>query len=90
VTASRPGEETSGGERIGVAGVGIAAVLLACCAALPLIGGVIGGIAIGAVLGVGAGILALAALAAVIVITVRRRRACERPRQDHSVGSPSG
>jgi uncharacterized membrane protein YhaH (DUF805 family) len=77
--ADRPGEETSGGERLGLAGVGVAAVVVVCCAGLPLIAGVVGGIALAAVLGVGAGILALAALIAVVAITVRRRRACEQP-----------
>ncbi len=73
--AERPGEESSSGERVGLAGVGIALFAVVCCASIPLIaGGVAGGIAIGAVLGVGAGILAVAALVTLVVFWAQRRR----------------
>ncbi|MBW8060720.1 MAG: hypothetical protein FVQ78_10485 [Solirubrobacterales bacterium] len=88
--ANRPGEEASGGEKLGLAGVGVAAAVVVCCATLPLLVGVAGGIALAALLGVGAGILALAALVVFVVVTVRRRRACERPRQSPSIGPQSG
>ena len=83
--AGRPGEETSSGERLGLAGVGIAIFAVVCCASLPLIaGGVAGGIAIGAVLGIGAGILAAAVLVTLVVIWAqrRRKRACEAPERE--------
>ena len=85
MTADRPDEEASGGEKLGLAGVGIALFAIVCCAGLPLIaGGVASSIAIGAVLGVGAGILALAALVALVVIWAqrRRKRACEAPERE--------
>jgi hypothetical protein len=84
--ANRPGGEASGEEKLGLAGVGIAVLAIACCAGVPLIAGVAGGIAVAAVLGVGAGVLALAALVALGVAAGRRRRACERPGQEHSIG----
>jgi uncharacterized protein (DUF58 family) len=84
-----PGEDESGGERLGLAGIGIAALVVICCASLPLIAGIVGSIALAAVLGAGAGILALAALVALVVVAVRRRRACEQPGQQPSIG-PSG
>jgi hypothetical protein len=53
--------------------LGAAALAVACCAGLPLIGAAIGGLTIAAVAGLGAGVLFLAVLAALLVI--RRRRA---------------
>ena len=89
--AGRAGEETASGKKLGVAGVGITLFAVVCCAGLPLIvGGVAGGIAIGAVLGVEAGILAALALVTLVVVAVRRRRAGEQPRQEHSLGPQGG
>ena len=52
--------------------VGLVAVV--CCAGAPLIAGLVGGIAVGSVLGVGAGVLALIVVAAAVAWGARRRR----------------
>lgn len=60
--------------------VGVLAVI--CCAGLPAIAAVLGGITIAGVLGVTGGLLALAALAgaALLAVRARRRRAvCQTP-----------
>lgn len=60
-------------------GVAAAAFAVICCAGLPAIGALIGGITIAAVIGVAGGVLALAALgggAIVLVSARRRRRSC--------------
>lgn len=54
-------------------GIGVFAVL--CCAALPLLAGLLGGIAVGSVLGVGAGVLAVLVVVVLIVARSRRPRA---------------
>jgi hypothetical protein len=57
--------------------IGAAAVAVACCAGLPVLGALVGGLTAGVVLGVGLGALTLGALAftAAAVITRRRERA---------------
>jgi uncharacterized protein (DUF58 family) len=59
--------------------LGIGAVLLpiACCAAVPLLAGVVAGVGAGAVIGIALGGLAAAAVAVGVFATVRRR-ACRR------------
>lgn len=52
--------------------IGLLAVV--CCASAPLIAGVLGGIAVGSVLGVGAAVLALIVVAAAVAWGARRRR----------------
>ncbi len=64
----------------GLAAVGFGALAVVCCAGGPLIVGVIGGIALGTVFGVGAGVLALSLVAAVVIVRVRGRRAPGAPR----------
>jgi hypothetical protein len=63
----------------GTAGIAIAATLaaLVCCAALPAIGALIGGLTLAAVLGLGLGGVAVVALAwaGTVVVTRRLRRA---------------
>jgi hypothetical protein len=56
----------------------IAVVGIACCAGLPVIAAVLGGVTLAAVLGVAGGLLAVAALvaAALFALRARRRRAC--------------
>lgn len=62
-------------ERTGWAALVVAVMAVVCCAALPMLVGVIGGLAIGAALGIGAGVLALAALAVLVLLRARRRPA---------------
>ena len=58
-------------------GVGAIAVLaVACCAAGPVLVGVLGAIGVGAVLGVGVGLLAMVGLTVVMVLYRRRRHRC--------------
>ena len=64
----------------GLAALGIAAFAIVCCAALPLLAALAGSVAIGTVLGVGAGLVAAVLLVGLVVALVRRRRACEPPR----------
>ena len=58
------------------ASFGVAAALAAavCCVGLPAIGGAIGGLALGAVLGLGVAAIALGAIGWAAVTTVTRRR----------------
>jgi hypothetical protein len=76
VTARK--DRASGGDRAGLAGVGVAALALACCGGLPLLIGLVGGLTVGAVFGLGAGaLLLIAAAGTLVVMRARRRRACE-------------
>ncbi len=58
-------------------GIGAALVAIVCCAGLPAIGALLGGLTLGAVLGLGLGALIVGALAwtATVIIARRRRRA---------------
>jgi Flp pilus assembly protein TadB len=67
------------GAKSGLAAVGIGIFAVACCAGGPLIVAVAGGIALGSVLGVAAGVVALVGLSALVVARARRRRACAAP-----------
>ena len=63
-------------------GVAASALVVTCCAGLPAIGALIGGITVAAVIGVGGAAFALAALlgGAVLLVRARRRRAaCRTP-----------
>jgi membrane protein implicated in regulation of membrane protease activity len=74
-------KEPGGGGALAVAGVGFLAVV--CCAAFPLLAAVLGSVALGSVLGVGAGILAAMVLLALVLVRARRRRqARELPSRD--------
>ena len=55
-------------------GLPVAAVAVACCAGLPVIATLLGGLALGAVLGIAGGVLVAAALLAGAVLVFRRRR----------------
>ena len=72
------------GPLIGIASVAFAVV---CCAGLPAIGALIGGISIVAVLGIAGGVVAFAAAAgaAVLVLRVRRRRVQRPPHRGEPV-----
>ena len=58
------------------AALGIGAFAVVCCAGLPLVAGVLGGVALGSVLGVGAGVLAVVVVIALVAARARRQRAC--------------
>lgn len=60
------------------------ALSVACCGALPHVAAFAGSIAVGTVLGVGAGIVALFGLVAIVALRVRGPASCVRPE------SPSG
>ena len=63
-------------DKVGWAAAGIGVLAVACCAGLPLLVGLAGGLALGTVLGVGAGVLAVGVLMALALVRLRRRRAC--------------
>jgi len=74
------GEPSKGsGSQGGLAAFGIAAFAVLCCAALPILAALAGSVAIGTVLGIGAGLAAAVLLAVAVVANVRRRRACAPP-----------
>jgi hypothetical protein len=71
-----PESDPGGGATAGIAGIGVAAVAILCCAGPAAILGLAGGITLGAAIGGLAGLaLIVAAIAAFLLI--RRRRACE-------------
>jgi hypothetical protein len=69
-------------------GIAAGAVAVVCCAGVPAIGALVGGITIAAVIGAAAGVLALAALlsGATVLVRARRRRGPCPPRD----GGPTG
>ena len=69
------GKEGGGAVRDGLAGLGVAALAVACCGALPLLAGVVGGLALGAWLGLAAAVAALACAALAFAASRRRSRA---------------
>jgi hypothetical protein len=74
--ADRPPDSAASG----LVALGVAAVVIDCCAGLPLLLALAAGVGTAAVLGIGAGIVAAALLVgAVVRWTPRRRRACEPP-----------
>lgn len=73
----------------GLAGVGLAAFMVVCCAAFPLLAAFAGSVALGAALGVGAGVVALLVLGGLVVAAARRRRVCEaEPSQAGVISGP--
>jgi uncharacterized protein (DUF2062 family) len=65
-------------------GIGAALIAIACCAGLPAIGALVGGVTLGAVVGFGLGAVALGVIAwtATAIVTRRRRDRCEKRSQD--------
>jgi hypothetical protein len=63
----------------GAAGVGAVALAIGCCAAAPLLVALAGSIAVGTLLGIGAGAIALILLVALVVLRARRRATCQPP-----------
>ena len=72
-------------EKVGWTVAGIGALAVVCCAGLPLLVGLAGGLALGAVLGAGAGIVAVVSLTALVLARARRRRA-RHAHPDHTEG----
>jgi hypothetical protein len=64
------------GSMAGLAAAGLGVLAVVCCAGAPLIVGVLGGIAVGGLLGAGAGVLTLGVVSALIVRWIRNRHAC--------------
>jgi hypothetical protein len=60
--------------RDGLAAAGVAAFAVVCCAGLPLLAALVGGVALGTLLGVGAGVLAALVVGGALAARVRRRR----------------
>lgn len=73
-------EGSQNSPKIGLAALGIGAFAVVCCAGLPLVAGVLGGVALGSVLGVGAGALAVIVVIVLVVARARRQRACATAR----------
>jgi hypothetical protein len=67
--------------------VGVGALTFVCCAGLPLVGGLVGGLTVAGVLGVGGGVLIVCAVAGVGLLAwrTRRRQGCSPP----LAGSPA-
>jgi hypothetical protein len=65
-------------------GIGAALIAIACCAGLPAIGALVGGVTLGGALGLGLGAVALGVLAwtATTIVTRRRRDRCRQRSQD--------
>jgi hypothetical protein len=56
----------------GIAALVVAGIAVACCAALPLLIALAGGVAVATILGIGAGLAAAALLGAWLVARIRR------------------
>lgn len=72
------GEERDSRSGAGLAAVGLGALAVACCGAVPLLVAALGGVTAGAVFGIAAGAIALVAGAVAVVVIRRRHRACAR------------
>jgi hypothetical protein len=68
--SARPGGSGGGG----IAALGIAMLAIGCCAGVPLIAALVGSVAVGTLLGVGAGIVVAIMLVAAVVVRIRARR----------------
>jgi hypothetical protein len=88
--AAPPGGEERRGATGLIATVGVGVFAVVCCAGLPLITGLVGGLTVAGVLGVGTGLLVAAAAVAAVALVVRsrQRRACELP-TPHSPSPPA-
>lgn len=61
-------------DRTGLAALGVAVLAVACCAAAPALLAVVGGVALGSVLGWTVGAVALGPVVAALVVVGRRRQ----------------
>lgn len=68
-------EKSQTGSKAGVAAAGLGVLAVVCCAGAPLIAGALGGIAVGGLLGAGAGVLTVLVVSALIVGRMRHRHA---------------
>jgi hypothetical protein len=75
----RDRKRSGAGASTGLAAAAVVGFAVACCGVVPLALAAGSSLAIGTVLGVGAGILALVALTALLIVRTRRRRACAPP-----------
>lgn len=73
--ASAGGRPGGAAVRDGLTGVAVAAFAIACCAGIPFAAGLVGGVALGAWLGIGAGVLAVCV---VVAVATQARRALHR------------
>lgn len=71
--------------------MGVAALAIVCCAGLPPVVGLLGGLTLGGVLGAGGGLLAAAAvvLLVFVVLRSRRRRSCDTGAR-RGISTPTG
>jgi len=81
------GDSKNSAAQGGVAALGFGVFAVVCCAAFPLLVALAGGLAIGTVLGVGAGVLAAIVLVGALAMRWHRRRACETSSPE---AAPSG
>jgi hypothetical protein len=72
----RERKRSGAGANTGLAAAAVVGFGVACCGVVPLALAAVSSLAIGTVLGVGAGILALVAVTALLIVRRRRRRAC--------------
>jgi len=77
--SNREDPNDSDGVGFGLAGIGAVALRVACCGGLPHCVVLASRVALGTSRGVGAGIVALVGLVALVVVRVRRRAACKTP-----------
>jgi len=64
-------KESQTGPKAGLATAGLGVFAVVCCAGAPLIAGALGSIAVGGLLGAGAGVLTVVAVSALIVGRIR-------------------
>lgn len=81
-------KQSAGGAKGGPAAVGLGVLAVLCCAGGPMIAGALGSVALGSVLGVGAGVLAVVVVGTMIVLRSRNRRGCSAPRGQAPLGLP--
>jgi hypothetical protein len=81
-------KESQTGPQTGLAAAGLGVLAVVCCAGAPLIAGALGGIAVGGLLGAGAGVLTVVAVSALIVGRIRHRHARAGPHAHR--GIPEG
>jgi len=67
--------EVQTGPKAGLATAGLGVLAVVCCAGAPLIAGALGSIAVGGLLGAGAGVLTVVVVSALIVGRIRHRHA---------------
>jgi len=76
------------GPKAGLATAGLGVLAVVCCAGAPLIAGALGSIAVGGVMGVGAGVLTVVVVSGLIVGLIRHRRACAVPHAQTPAARP--